>query len=375
MKIKYKLFIINVIVILIAVILIIFFIFSFSKKSLDDNLKVRAELYKNNISNLIEIEKQGLILHVRDYSFWEEMGIKGVINKDREWIEENLDPWVRDNFGYKLIYLVTTDVNVIVDTPSLNINPQDFILKDKEIKSGIKIINGLPFIYATSPVFDSYGERFFNAYLTFGIQIDGVLLNKWKNLLDMDIALITKDIYITTNEKLKRYEFMEIKPPYQYVDNYIRTFLPIYDDDGEKIADIHIHKFDDIPSKIIKTIYSGIFVGAISTILSALIINIILITNILKPLEKLEMAVREVSKGNYNVKIDFVRDDEIGYLAKSFSSMIDKIMSREKIILSEKERAVEMTYKDPLTDIFNRKYLIEKIENLIKNKEPFSIVF
>jgi len=55
--------------------------------------------------------------------------------------------------------------------------------------------------------------------------------------------------------------------------------------------------------------------------------------------------------------------------------MLDIIKYREKIITNEKQMAIEMSYKDPLTNIFNRKYLIEKVDNLIKNEQPFSIVF
>lgn len=375
MKVKQKLFFINAIVIFLVVLSIIFFIYSLSKKTLDDNIKIRAELYRNNFSNLIEIEKRGLELHVKDYAFWEEMGIKGVINQDKQWIKDNLDPWVRMNFNYNLILLIKDDGEVIVDTLSLNINANDFILKEKEIVSGIKLINGLPVMFATSPVFDSSGEKFFNAYLTFGTIIDESLINKWREYLEIDFAIITEYNYISTSESLKKFQFEDNLKSYQYIDNYICTILPLYDNEGNEIAKVHIHKYDDIPARINKTIISGIFFGALSTIISAFLINILLITYILKPLEKLTKASKEVSRGNFDIKLDYYKNDEIGYLTSSFEKMFDKIKYREKIIKHEKEMAVEMSYKDPLTNIFNRKYLIEKIENLIKNEQSFSIVF
>jgi diguanylate cyclase (GGDEF)-like protein len=375
MKIKYKLFFINIIIIFLAILLIIFFIFSFSRKTFDENIKIRAELYKNNFSNLIETEKNNLSLHVKDYAYWDEMGIQAVNNKNKEWIEDNLDPWVRNNFNFNLVLLIKDNGEVIVDSPLFNINYNNFILKKQEIISGITILNNLPVIYATSPVFDNNGEKFYHAYLTFGKVIDETLMNKWKNFLDIDFAIITENSYISTSEKIKKFQFSEIKPPYQYIDNYICTFMPIYDNENNKIADVHIHKYDDIPSKINKTIYSGILIGALSTIISAFIINILLISHILKPLEKLEKAAKEITSGNYNVKLDYSKNDELGYLTNSFKRMFDKIKYREKLILNEKEMAIEMSYRDPLTNIFNRKYLIEKIEELIKSEQPFSIVF
>lgn len=58
------------------------------------------------------------------------MGIKGVINKDENWIRDNLDPWIRKNFNYDLVLLVKDNGEVIVDTPLLNLNYDDFILKN-----------------------------------------------------------------------------------------------------------------------------------------------------------------------------------------------------------------------------------------------------
>lgn len=375
MKISLRLFLINIFIIFITTILIIFFIFSLSKKVLDENIKIRAELYKNNFSNLIETVKKNLYLHIKDYAFWEDMGIQAVENKNKEWIEDYLDPWVRKNFKYDLILLIKDDGEVIVDTHYYKINYNDFILKNQQIDSYFVLIDNLPFICATSPVFDNSGEKFFNAYLTFGISLNETLINDWKNYLDLDFAIITEYSYISTSEEIKKISLFENKLPYQYINNYICTFLPLYDNKGNKIAEIHIHKYDEIPSRINKTILYGIFIGSVATVLTAFIINIFLISHILKPLEKLAKITKDLSKGNYDIKLDYSKDDEIGYLTNSFKRMIDKIKYREKTILNEKEMAIEMSYKDPLTNIYNRKYLIEKIEELIKKEQTFSIVF
>jgi len=57
MRLRYKIFYINIIVIFLVIISILLIIFSLSKNILDDNIRTRVELYKNNFSNLIEIEK------------------------------------------------------------------------------------------------------------------------------------------------------------------------------------------------------------------------------------------------------------------------------------------------------------------------------
>jgi diguanylate cyclase (GGDEF)-like protein len=123
------------------------------------------------------------------------------------------------------------------------------------------------------------------------------------------------------------------------------------------------------------SMYSGILIAMIITFISAFVINILVVLNILKPLIKFEGITKKIAEGRYDVKLNFNREDEIGYLAKSFKKMIEKILNRENELKKEREKLIESSYRDPLTEVYNRKYLIEYVEKLINDKRKFSIVF
>ncbi len=375
MTIKNKLLIFSSIIILVTILGVITFIYFTARENLNNNIEIRAKLYKENFHSLLEVEKNKLKIILKDYANWEELGEMAVIKKDSDWIKENLYPWVKLHFDFDLVLLVKNNGEVIVNSFVDSLDYKYFILKDEKEKSGFYVSNRGLILFSTSGVFDNEGENFYNAYLTFGYLIDDKILNEYKRILDMDLQLITENYIISTNPNIKRFELNEEKKPYQYIDSYICTFMPILNDKGEKIADFHIHKFDDIPNKIIKSIYNGILIATILTFVSAFLINLLIIYNMLKPLIRFENLAKKVADGKYEIKINFERKDEIGNLAKTFKKMIEEISKREKELKREKEKLLESSYRDPLTEIYNRKYLMEYVEKLIDEGRKFSIIF
>lgn len=55
------------------------------------------------------------------------------------------------------------------------------------------------------------------------------------------------------------------------------------------------------------------------------VVSFIFARQITKPIKKLTQASDEVSKGNFNIDIDIISKDEIGYLSSRFKMMIEKI--------------------------------------------------
>ncbi len=375
MTIKNKLLIITSLIILISILSVIVFIYFIAKNHLNNNIELRANLYKQNFVSLLQIEKNKLNITLLDYAHWDELGENAVIKKDNEWIKENLYPWVNEHFGFDLVLLVKNDGEVIINSFVNSLEYSNFILKKEKSKTGFYVSNRGLILYATSGVYDNDEKKFYNAYLTFGYLINEEVLKNYKDILDMEIQLITENYIISTDSKLKVFALKEEKKTYQYIDNYICTFLPLFDENGEKIAEFHIHKFDDIPKKIINSIYFGILIATIITLISAFVINILIVLNILKPLIRFERVAKKIAEGSYDIKLNFDRKDEIGNLARSFKKMVEKISFRERELKNDREKLMESSYRDPLTEIYNRKYFIEYVEKLINEKRKFSIVF
>lgn len=375
MTIRNKLLILTTFIIFISILSIIIFLYFIAKKHINNNIEYRANIYKQRFLSLLESEKNKLNLILNDYSNWEELGEFAVIKRDKNWIEENLFPWVKTHFGFDLVILIKDDGEIIVNSFIDELDYSNFILKNKKTKSSYYVSSRGLILYSTSGVYDNNGDKFYNAYLTFGYLINEKILKNYKEILDMDIQLITQNYTISTNPSIKTFPLLEEKKPYNYINNYIYTFLPIFNENGEKIAEFHIHKFDDIPKKVRDSIYSGILISMVITLISAFLINFLVVLNIIEPLIKFEAVTKKISEGKYDVKLNFEREDEIGNLARSFKKMIEKINNRESELKKEREKLIESSYRDPLTEVYNRKYLIEYVEKLINEKRKFSIVF
>ncbi|MDM8522883.1 adenylate/guanylate cyclase domain-containing protein [Desulfococcaceae bacterium HSG8] len=67
--------------------------------------------------------------------------------------------------------------------------------------------------------------------------------------------------------------------------------------------------------------------GTVLGILWAFLLTI----GLVRPVGKLMNAMREVGHGNLDIQVDVISGDEIGFLADSFSSMVDELVLKEKI--------------------------------------------
>ncbi|MBC7195582.1 MAG: hypothetical protein H5U37_08000, partial [Caldisericia bacterium] len=134
MTIKNKLLIFTSLIILISIFGVITFIYITTKDHINNNIEVRAKLYRENLNSLLEIEKNKIKISLLDYSYWEELGEMAVIKKDKDWIEENLYPWVNEHFGYDLVLLIKDNGEVIVNSFIDSLDYNYFILKNENIK-------------------------------------------------------------------------------------------------------------------------------------------------------------------------------------------------------------------------------------------------
>jgi diguanylate cyclase len=83
---------------------------------------------------------------------------------------------------------------------------------------------------------------------------------------------------------------------------------------------------------------------------------------ITKPITDLVNVAKNLEKGNYEVSIDNDRDDELGELSRSFSSMIEAISSREQSIS-------RLAYFDELTLLPNRTSFMMKLNKALEEAE------
>ncbi len=115
-------------------------------------------------------------------------------------------------------------------------------------------------------------------------------------------------------------------------------------------------------------------------------VPLLLYFNLVKPLEALLAGVRHVDDGNLDVQVEVKFQDEIGSLAQSFNNMVvwlkslvtnleervaartaeltganDKLQQKLEVIEALQEELREQAIRDPLTGLFNRRFLQEML--------------
>lgn len=109
------------------------------------------------------------------------------------------------------------------------------------------------------------------------------------------------------------------------------------------------------------------------------IFGVVLQRTILKPLHQLTRhAARLAQEGDYTVRLEFDRRDEIGSLAQSFDSMVEKINQRQSELKDANERLTRMSMLDGLTGVANRRMfdltLNEEWRRAVRSQEPLSLI-
>lgn len=103
-----------------------------------------------------------------------------------------------------------------------------------------------------------------------------------------------------------------------------------------------------------------------------ILITFYLTLRIVKPIQELSEGAKQVDDGNYDVKLKYEKDDEIGALTKTFNSLTSHL----KGYISELN---SLAYDDPLTSVHNKGAFdatIKKLQKMLiqhKGKAKFAI--
>ncbi|MFF2484730.1 sensor histidine kinase [Paenibacillus sp. NPDC058071] len=92
----------------------------------------------------------------------------------------------------------------------------------------------------------------------------------------------------------------------------------------------------------------AVFIG--STFIASLLLIVILSRSIVSPVKKLTRATRQIAKGDYDVRLEGQRKDEIGELARHFTKMTASIKSSEEM-RQQFVANVSHEFQTPLTSI------------------------
>ncbi len=126
---------------------------------------------------------------------------------------------------------------------------------------------------------------------------------------------------------------------------YISAYSPIYNIESKVIGILYVgiieNKFNQIKRET--TIFFLIII--LITLQIAILLAIYLIRNILNPVNILVNASNEITRGNYNTKIPIETRDELGYLCRTFNTMVDAIVERDNMLKEDTQKQIIQSEK------------------------------
>lgn len=131
--------------------------------------------------------------------------------------------------------------------------------------------------------------------------------------------------------------------------------------------------------KGIDSIRYAVFLVIGSGVTVLVILNLMMQAVVLKPLKRLtDHAAKLQEEGDYSLRLNLDRKDEIGVLAKSLDSLVRTISDRTVELQRANEQLTQLSLNDALTGIANRRmfdaYLKQEWRRAMRERTPLSVM-
>lgn len=100
------------------------------------------------------------------------------------------------------------------------------------------------------------------------------------------------------------------------------------------------------------------------SILLSLLIAIVISTKISRPIKQLELSMKQVETGNFDIKLDILYNHEVGRLSKSFNMMTRKIKELMQQVVEE-QKALRKSEIKALQSQINPHFLYNTLDSII----------
>ena len=168
--------------------------------------------------------------------------------------------------------------------------------------------------------------------------LDGKVYGSTKNLSAMkDLAPSLAPIQASAAEWFKAHGTVQSFPVTLAGEVYLSLFSPYQDMSQKQVGDYVLLRPEAKALLVQQTIQDTILLSGLVGVVLAILLAVFIAQRITAPLITLLHGAQEVGKGNFGVRVDVRRNDELGLLGKAFNEMI--------VGLSEKERVTKILGK------------------------------
>jgi len=212
-------------------------------------------------------------------------------------------------------------------------------------------------------------------WIGFGYIIDQKLANELAKLTGVNISFLLKE-----SESLKPQEIInseiinDIKYDSKFIhainagdnENYIISHFKLGEVDNKSLTALLFQSKISVLKNIHDDWQQYLIIFMFEIILS-LFGAYLISAGITRPIKQLIHQIKHIGQGKYEYDITIDASHELTQLADEFNSMKDAVVAREQLIRHQ-------AYHDPITNLPNRNYLVERLSELKDKALPFIIL-
>lgn len=163
-------------------------------------------------------------------------------------------------------------------------------------------------------------------------------------------------------------------------NKYIMSFYIPLGQYGMKDSTLYLaFNIKEVGNRLSK-LYSQSFFIFSGTLIIFIIFALILGRMILHPIKLLSAGSEKLTKGDFSVRINLQRDDELGKLASSFNKMAESIQNKVNDLKNKmqsieeaRQKIEELSVTDDLTQLYNRRYLFKRFSDEMAHAAKYNL--
>lgn len=250
-------------------------------------------------------------------------------------------------------------------------------------KSGVLDTEFGPLLFSTREILHSDGSGPGKGFLVMGHFLDKVtqatLREQTRIPFEIIYPLPKEQAHCGSIETIgtlrtDRLSYFELKN-----GQYIKTCAGYQDASGTPLFGVQYLFPREITRKGITSMGYAAALVIFSGVTILIILNVLLQYVVLKPVQRLtEHAARLEQEGDYSLRLNLSRSDEVGRLSSSFDTMVQTISERTAELQLANEQLILLSVQDGLTGIANRRmfdsYIAKEWRRAKREQCPLSVI-
>lgn len=249
-------------------------------------------------------------------------------------------------------------------------------------KRGIFNTEAGPMLFATREVLRSDGSGPANGFLIMGRFLNETMLETLKEQTRLSFEIVDpfdNARFLCRTSGMKPMQTGNLTYYTKDDGDKMVSCAGFQNEAGETLFGVQYLFPRETTRKGIDSIRYAVFLVIGSGVTVLVILNLMMQAVVLRPLQRLtDHAVKLQAEGDYSLRLDLDRKDEIGVLAKSLDSLVQTINDRTVELQRANEQLTQLSLNDALTGIANRRmfdaYLKQEWRRAMREQTPLSIM-